>query len=124
MSRILIVDDEPSLNTLAAEYLTLAGLKIEQVYDAESALELLRRDRAFTAIVLDKRLPGMDGWDLCRLLKADPGLKHIPVILLSASVHPDKAPQNVSAELYMAKPFSPKQLLAAIKSLAGPKDPS
>lgn len=121
MSRILIVDDEPSLNTLAAEYLTLAGHEIVQVYDAESALALLRQDRSFDAIVLDKRLPGMDGWELCRLLKADPQLKIIPVILLSASAHPDHSPEKVGAELFMAKPFSPKQLLAALRSLKNPK---
>lgn len=117
MSRILIIDDEPSLNTLAAEYLTLAGHQVVQVYDAESGLALLRKDSAFDAIVLDKRLPGMNGWDLCRLLKADPGLKTIPIVLLSASAHPGQAPTNVGAELFMAKPFSPKQLLAALLKL-------
>ena len=116
MSRILVIDDERSLNTLASEYLRLSGHQVTQCYDGESALACLKKEPAYDLIVLDKRLPGLSGWDICRSLKADPALNAIPVILLSASVHPG-AEETTGADLSMAKPFSPKELAAAIKRL-------
>lgn len=114
--RVLIVDDEPSSNTLAGEYLRLSGFEVVERFDAESALELLRRDAAFDAIVLDKRLPGMDGLEALRALKEDPKLSSIPVIMLSASA-PTEAIADAGAAGFIPKPFSPKDLAAAIKKL-------
>lgn len=116
--RVLVVDDERSLNTLAAEYLRLAGYEVVQLFDGESALSLLGKDRAFDAVVLDKRLPGLDGWQACRAIKADPSLKRIPVIILSASVSPHEL-ETHGAEKTMSKPFSPKDLAATIRELLG-----
>ena len=115
--RVLVVDDERSLNALAAEYLRLAGCEVVQCYDAESALSLLREDPRFDVVVLDKRLPGLDGWQACRAIKADARLKHIPVILLSASVSTQAPAEPHGADRTMSKPFSPKDLARAIEEL-------
>jgi len=120
--RVLIIDDEPSLSALAAEYFKLSGHEPVACADGESALELLRRDAAFDVIVLDKRLPGLSGIDTFKALKADPRLRDIPVIVLSASVAPGAVAEGLAeADLHLAKPFHPKELAAAAARLAAGK---
>ncbi|MDD5627770.1 MAG: response regulator transcription factor [Elusimicrobia bacterium] len=122
--RVLIIDDEASLSALAVEYFRLAGHEALACLDGESALALLKADPAFDVIVLDKRLPGLSGVEILRALKADPRLAAVPVIVLSASVTPGAAPATCAegagagADLYMAKPFHPKELAAAALRLA------
>jgi two-component system response regulator MtrA len=120
--RVLVIDDELALSTLASEYLKLSGHEAVACADGESALKILESDKNFDAIILDRRLPGISGAETCRAIKADPGLKAIPLIVLSASVAPGAADSGMpGANLYMAKPFRPKDLLAAIVRLAGGK---
>jgi two-component system response regulator MtrA len=117
--RVLIIDDEPSLSSLASEYFRLAGHEPVSCADGESALELLGRDPGFDVIILDKRLPGLSGIDTFKALKADPRLRDIPVIVLSASVAPGAVAEGLAeADLHLAKPFHPKELAAAAARLA------
>ena len=114
--RILVVDDELSTNTLATEYLRLAGFDVVQRYDAETALETLAADAAFDAIVLDKRLPGCDGVEAARRIKADPRTATIPLILLSATIQQSQPETSNDFAKIIPKPFRPKDLVDAIKS--------
>ncbi|MBI5241771.1 MAG: response regulator transcription factor [Elusimicrobia bacterium] len=117
--RVLIIDDEPSLSDLAAEYFKLAGHEAVACPDGEGALSLLGRDPGFDVIVLDKRLPGLSGIDTFKAIKADPRLRDIPVIVLSASVAPGAVAVGLDgADLHLAKPFHPKELAAAAARLA------
>ena len=113
----MVVDDEFSTNALASDYLRLAGYDVVQCYDGESALKLLGEDKTFDLIVLDKRMPGMDGLDALRVLRADPATAALPVILLSASVSPSQTAAQLGVSDFLSKPFSPKELAAAIKRL-------
>ncbi len=117
MKRILVVDDEPSTGELAAEYLRLSGFEAILCPDAESALALLRAGNRFDLAIVDKRMPGMSGIDLCQTLKLDPATKDMPVIMLSASVNPATVDTGVNASL--AKPFSPKDLASAVRKVLG-----
>ena len=117
LGRVLVVDDEKSTNTLAAEYLRLAGFEVESLFDGESALARLSEDPAFDAVVLDKRMPGLDGLEVCAALKEDPRTSAIPVILLSASINPAREEPVLGAAAVMTKPFSPKDLVALLRRL-------
>ena len=113
--RILVVDDERSINRLACEYLRLGGFEAVPVYDGESALAA-SREGGVDLVVLDIRLPGIGGLEVLDALKKDPRTSSIPVILLSASVPPSAAkPEGASA--LMSKPFSPKGLADAVRKL-------
>jgi len=118
--RILVVDDEISTNTLATEYLRLAGFEVVAVGDARSALAALASELEIHLIVLDRRLPDIDGLELCVRIKADPRLRQVPVIIVSAyGTPPADFLEKVKPEGWMAKPFRPKQLAAEISRLLG-----
>ncbi|OGS37105.1 MAG: hypothetical protein A2506_08780 [Elusimicrobia bacterium RIFOXYD12_FULL_66_9] len=118
--RILVVDDEPSTNTLAAEYLRLAGFEVVAVGDAQSALDALAAGLETHLIVVDRRLPDIDGLELCIRIKADPRLRAVPVLIVSAyGTPPTEFLEKVKPEGWMAKPFRPKQLAAEVSRLLG-----
>ena len=115
--RVLVVDDEPSSNVLSAEYLRLAGFEVVQNYDGEAALETLKSDAAFHVIILDKRMPGMNGLEAARRIKADPRTAAIPLILLSASIQQSAVAPSIDIAAVIAKPFRPKELVAVLNGL-------
>lgn len=113
--RILVVDDDPALRDLLAEYLTLNGLMVETVSDGAA----MRRACAQVmpdAIVLDLMLPGEDGLSLVRELRRH---SRVPILMLSARGEEiDRVVGlEVGADDYLAKPFSPRELLARLHAL-------
>ena len=117
MKRILVVDDEPATLTLATEYLRLSGFEVAQCENAEETLKLLAQGGAFDLIVVDKRMPGMDGLELCRLLHKDPATADMPIIMLSASISASTSAKEIGAAAFIPKPFHPKDLVAEVKRL-------
>jgi two-component system phosphate regulon response regulator PhoB len=115
MKRVLIVDDEPSTGALAAEYLKLSGYEVVLVENGETALERLKAGERFDLALVDKRMPGMSGIDLCQALRLDPKTRDMPVILVSASVSPVLTATDKGVAASLAKPFSPKDLAATVK---------
>jgi two-component system phosphate regulon response regulator PhoB len=115
---ILVVDDEADIRELIRYNLARAGYRVLEAGDGEQALELIRSQQP-ALVVLDLMLPGMDGLDLCRTVKADPILKCIPIIVVSARGEEVDvvAGLELGADDYLAKPFSPRVLLARIKSV-------
>lgn len=119
--RIAIVEDEPELADLVADYARAAGYAAQVFHDGARALDALRRDPPALA-VLDVMLPGLDGLALCRALRADGDL---PVIMVTARVEEiDRLlGLEAGADDYLCKPFSPRELMARIKAVlrrAGP----
>jgi len=114
---ILIVDDEPILRTLLADSLHTAGYEVAVAPDGESALTMCRRVR-LDLIVADWIMPGMDGVELCRRLKADPALRSIYVILLTAREGlADKVTAlDAGADDYVVKPYAEGELLARVRA--------
>jgi len=117
VKRIIIVDDEPATGTLASEYLRLSGFEVTLCQDPEAALKTFSTDGPFDLLILDKRMPGMDGFELLEKLRARPDTKSLPVILLSASVSPTLTAEEAGVSLAIPKPFSPKHLVASVQSL-------
>jgi CheY-like chemotaxis protein len=120
MKKILVVDDEKVTNTLSSEYLRLAGFEVVSCFDGESALKILDSDPIFDLIVLDKRMPGMGGIEAGKAMKRGERTSRIPIILLSASLQPSQLAEiddELRADAYIPKPFSPQHLLATAKKL-------
>jgi DNA-binding response OmpR family regulator len=112
---ILVVDDEPKIVRLVRDYLEKDGYKVLSAEDGDSALAMARRSHP-DLIVLDVMLPGMDGWEVCRILRRE---MDTPIILLTARA--EESDQvlglGLGADEYVTKPFSPRTLTARVQAL-------
>ena len=115
MSKILVVDDEPSIVDVLTYNLTKAGHQPIVARDGEQALKLARAERP-DLVILDLMLPGIDGLEVCRALRKDGNL---PIIMLTAK--DEEVDRVVGLELgaddYIVKPFSPRELMARVKAV-------
>jgi DNA-binding response OmpR family regulator len=113
---ILLVDDEPSIIQLCQMYLEQEGFRIEAAEDGKAALEAAARLNP-ALIVLDLMLPEMDGFDVCRRLRADGN----PVMILMLTARDEDIDKIVGLELgaddYLTKPFNPRELVARVRAL-------
>jgi two-component system, OmpR family, phosphate regulon response regulator PhoB len=115
---VLIVEDEPDIRNLVVHHLTRDGFRCRV---AASGPEALARVRTATPdlVVLDLMLPEMDGLEVCRRLRADSATAAIPIIMLTAKA--DEVDRVVGLEMgaddYVAKPFSPKELVARVRAV-------
>jgi two-component system phosphate regulon response regulator PhoB len=116
--RILVVDDEEDLLELVNYNLTKEGYRVTCVASGERALKEAQ-DSLPDLIVLDLLLPRVDGLELCKLLKADQRTKHIPIVMLTAKAEESDIVRglDLGADDYIAKPFSPRVLVARIRSV-------
>jgi DNA-binding response OmpR family regulator len=115
-TKILIVDDDRKIVDLVRAYLEKDGYQVLASYDGWQALELARQKRP-DLIVLDLMLPGVDGLDVCRILRGE-GNK-VPIIMLTAkTTEADKLiGLDLGADDYVTKPFSPRELLARVRAV-------
>ncbi len=115
MSTVLVVDDEPIVRDVVVRYLRRDGLKTLEAGTGEEAMRLLERELP-SLVVLDVMLPGTDGLELCRHIRASSDL---PIVLLTA--RGDEADRIVGLELgaddYVTKPFSPRELAVRVRNL-------
>ncbi len=113
--RILMIEDDERLSAMLAEYLAPAGLRVVACRDAQGGLARLRRE-SFDALVLDLMLPDVDGFEVCRRVRADSDL---PILMLTA--RGDETDRIVGLELgaddYLPKPFNPRELLARLRAI-------
>lgn len=114
---ILIVDDTVASLDLLADLLAKAGYAVRAAQDARMALHSAQA-KAPELILLDVRMPGMDGYELCRRLKAEPGTRDIPVIFLSALRETEDKVRGfaLGAVDYIGKPFQPEEVLARVRT--------
>ncbi len=114
----LLVEDDTRLGALVAEYLGKHEIDVTVVGDGERGFAALRRGH-FEVVLLDVMLPGMDGFEICRRIRAIPELAAIPIVMLTA--RGDDIDKIVGLELgaddYLAKPFNPRELLARIRAV-------
>jgi DNA-binding response OmpR family regulator len=128
----LLIDDDARLGALVAEYLAKHEIDVTVVGDGERGLAALRK-RRFDVVLLDLMLPGLDGLEVCRRIRAVPEVAAIPVIMLTAKG--EDVDRIVGLELgaddYLPKPFNPRELMARIRAVlrrsapgaAGPSPP-
>ena len=112
---LLVVDDEPAVRRVLAMRLQLAGYNVVCAEDGEQALELFNKEQP-DLVVLDVMLPKLDGFAVCRRLRAESA---VPIIFLSAldAIAEKVAGLDIGADDYLSKPFSPKELEARINRI-------
>ena len=118
MAKILIAEDERDIRDLVAFTLRFAGHEVFAAANGEEAVELAPKVSP-DLILMDVRMPRMTGYEACKVMKANPDLKDIPVVFLSAKGQESEIQQglDVGAEAYFLKPFAPDQLTARVKEI-------
>jgi two-component system response regulator ResD len=115
MARILVVEDEPTVSDVVARYLRREGYQVDSASDGIEGLRMALEYQP-DLVVLDIMLPGLDGLEVCRQLRA---IRQTPVIMLTAKVEDGDAilGLGLGADDYMRKPFSPPELIARVKAV-------
>jgi len=118
-TRVLIAEDEPHIVESLSFVLEREGFAVRAALDGEAALRELRAS-APDLLILDLMLPRMNGFELLKVAKADPALKSIPVIVLTAKgqAQDRRMVDEIGAEGFMTKPFSNREIVERVRELA------
>jgi CheY-like chemotaxis protein len=121
MKTILIADDEPSVRRLVSATLSGGDYAVVQARDGNEALALAR-EHTPAMVLLDVAMPGVDGIDVCRQLKADAALRGAKIVMLTAQAQSDvkSRAKAAGADEFLTKPFSPLQLLGMVQRTMNP----
>ena len=116
--RILIVDDEPSIVISLQFLMTREGHEVEVATDGEAAL-LAVAARPPDLVILDVMMPKVNGFDVCRRLRAEPRWKAVRILMLTAKGREVEMARGLTlgADAYLTKPFSTKELVAEVRRL-------
>jgi phosphate regulon transcriptional regulator PhoB len=116
--KILVVEDEPDIRKLVQYNLTQERFSVLEAEDGEQALKLLQHERP-NLVILDLMLPGLSGMELCKLLKQRSETAKLPILMLTAKA--GEADRIVGLEMgaddYLAKPFSPREMVARVRAI-------
>ncbi|MEN9933926.1 MAG: hypothetical protein RLZZ387_505 [Chloroflexota bacterium] len=116
--RVLVVDDDRQIVRLVQAYLEQAGFVVLTASDGATALRTIRAERP-DLLVLDLMLPDTDGWEITRVVRADPHTAALPILMLTARV--EDTDRIVGLELgaddYVTKPFNPREVVARIRAI-------
>jgi two-component system phosphate regulon response regulator PhoB len=117
MKKILIIQDSALINMMLRSRLEPAGFVVESVESGEEGIEKLKNS-AYQLVILDVKLPGMSGEDVCRILKSQDSTRHIPVLFLSAQdeTRLSSLVAKMGAQGYIPMPFEAGALLEKINS--------
>jgi two-component system alkaline phosphatase synthesis response regulator PhoP len=115
--RILVVDDDPEVVRLMRGYLEQAGYDVLTAFDGGTAFQMMRAEKP-DLLLLDLMLPEKDGLEVTRLIRSDPHIRHIPIIMLTAKI--EEMDRILGLELgaddYVTKPYSPREVVARVKA--------
>jgi two-component system, OmpR family, response regulator VicR len=123
---ILCIEDEPEMIDLIRLILTRRGFEVKGANGGKEGLELIRKEKP-DLVLLDLMMPDMDGWEVYQQMKADEATRDIPVIVVTAKAQSiDKVLGLHIAKVddYIAKPFSPQELLSSVDAVLGLKKPA
>ena len=114
--RILVVEDTEDNRQIVRDLLASAGYELIEAADGAAGVAMATVHKP-DLILMDIQLPGMDGYEATRRIKADPALRHIPIIAVTSyALSGDEAKiRAAGCDGYVAKPFSPRQLLAKVR---------
>lgn len=121
--RILVVEDQEDNRRIIRDLLTSVGYEMIEALDGAAGVRLAKSERP-DLILMDIQLPVLDGYEATRKIKADPDLRSIPIIAVTsyALSGDDTKALEAGCDAYVAKPFSPRQLLAKIQEFSRSTD--
>jgi CheY-like chemotaxis protein len=117
MARVLVVEDDEGIRELIALALGDEGHQVDEALDGRSALEQIARQPP-DLIILDMKMPGMDGWEFARAYRGRHGGR-TPIVVLTAAIDAEARATEVGAEAFLAKPFDLDALIERVSRLAG-----
>jgi CheY-like chemotaxis protein len=125
MAKILIAEDERDIRDLIAFTLQFAGYEVITANNGEEAVQLTH-EKIPDLVITDVRMPKMTGYEACKLIKADPATKHIPVVFLSAKGQEAEVQTGLASggDEYLLKPFAPDQLTRKVAEILGKAKPA
>jgi len=116
--KILVVEDEPDIRKLVHYNLTQDHYRVIEAESGDQALKLIQRDKP-SLVILDLMMPGMSGLEVCRVLRGQDETAKLPILMLTAKA--GEADRVLGLELgaddYLAKPFSPRELVARVRAI-------
>jgi two-component system, cell cycle response regulator DivK len=114
--RILVVEDQDDNRRILRDLLTASGYELIEAVDGEQGVTAAQQERP-DLILMDIQLPGIDGYEVTRRIKANEALRHIPIIAVTsyALSGDDQKAFEAGCDAYVTKPFSPRGLLAKIR---------
>src|SRR5919109_380055 len=122
--KILVVEDEPDIRKLVQYNLAQERFKVLEAEDGEQALKIVQRERP-NLVILDLMLPGLSGMEFCKILRGRAETARLPILMLTAKA--GEADRVVGLEMgaddYLAKPFSPREMVARVKAILRRAEP-
>ena len=117
-SRIFVVEDDQDIADLVAHHLTRAGFSCDLFATGPDGLDAVRRQLP-DLVVLDLMLPGLSGYEICRMMRADSATAAVPIIMLTARAQEEDRVKGLElgADDYVTKPFSPRELVARVRAV-------
>lgn len=121
---VVVVEDEPDAAEMFAEMMRVSGFRVLKSSGSATAIDLIRRERP-TLVLLDVMMPDVSGLEVLRFMRREPGLKGIPVIVISAKSMPSdiRDGMEAGASLYLTKPVGFLELKRAVEQVTGPVSP-
>ena len=120
-SKVLVADDSPLVQRMVEKMLTSAGYDVVTANDGQEAVEKARE--GVQLVILDLQMPRMGGQEACRLLKADPATRALPVIILTSSEDRGGASRESGADHYITKDTNTHRILDLVRSVLGESGP-
>jgi DNA-binding response OmpR family regulator len=121
-AHVLLIEDEPNIAEAIRFLLARDGLRVSHVAEGAAALTLMQTDRP-DLVILDHMLPGMSGLEVLTALRADPGNRSLPVMMLTARGRDREMAERAGADRFMTKPFSNAEILAEVRAMLGQAGP-
>jgi DNA-binding response OmpR family regulator len=120
VSKVIVIDDEPFILMMIEDKLKKAKIDVMTLRESRNAFEVIKKDKP-ELIILDWMMPELSGIDLCKMIKADPELKDIPIFMLTAKGQDSDEQQGIQCGVsrYITKPFSPRSLLEMVQEIIG-----
>ena len=119
---VLIIEDEPDIQNFISRVLEFEGYQVLEAGDGKTGLEIVR-EKPVSLVLLDLRLPGLDGWGVLREMKQDADLARIPVVVLTAIAEPvqRRRTMHMGASQYLVKPLSANSVSKTIAAILNKK---